>query len=141
MKHKDMENTGLGLVSKLFFRLLPVQILIVAMGSVNSIVDGVVAGRYIAAESVGVIGLYYTMVRIMEAVGAVMAGGTAVLCGRYMGSGQTEKTQGVFSLNLTVTFLVGAVLTAVSLLMPVRLAVLLGADAALTPDLSAYMTG
>ena len=141
MKHKDMENTGLGLVSKLFFRLLPVQILIVAMGSVNSIVDGVVAGRYIAAESVGVIGLYYTMVRIMEAVGAVMAGGTAVLCGRYMGSGQTEKTQGVFSLNLTVTFLVGAVLTAVSLLMPVQLAVLLGADAALTPDLSAYMTG
>ena len=31
---------------RLFFKLLPVQILIIAMGSINSIVDGAVAGRF-----------------------------------------------------------------------------------------------
>ena len=50
------------MISRLFFSLLPVQVTIMAMGSINSIADGVVAARYIDASSVGVIGLYYTMV-------------------------------------------------------------------------------
>ena len=33
------------MISRLFFRLLPVQVALVAMGSINAIVDGVVAGR------------------------------------------------------------------------------------------------
>ena len=33
------------MISLLFFRLLPVQAALVAMGSINAIVDGVVAGR------------------------------------------------------------------------------------------------
>ena len=67
MKRDVQQNA---IVSQLFFRLLPIQALIVAMGSVNSIVDGVIAGRFIAPSSVGVIGLYYTMVRVLEAAGA-----------------------------------------------------------------------
>ena len=46
------------MIEKLFFRMLPVQILILAMGAVNSIVDGAMAGTYIDASTVGVIGLY-----------------------------------------------------------------------------------
>ena len=40
------------MLARLFFRLLPVQAAIVAMGSINSIVDGVVAGRFIAPSTV-----------------------------------------------------------------------------------------
>ena len=134
-------TNGSGIVSQLFFKLLPIQILIVAMGSVNSIIDGVIAGRFIAPSSVGVIGLYYTMVRILEAVGAVLLGGTAVLCGKYMGSGRTDRTQGIFSLNLIVSFLIGAFLTMVSLVIPGRLAVLFGARDTLIADLSVYTVG
>ena len=46
-------------------RLLPVQAAIIAMSSVNTIVDGVVAARFIDASTVGVIGLYYSMLRIL----------------------------------------------------------------------------
>ena len=98
--------------------MLPVQILIFAMGSINTLIDGTVAGRLIGAGAVGVIGLYFSMVRIMDAFGAVLLGGTAVLCGRYMGRGEREKTEGIFSLNLTLTFFMGAALTAASLLLP-----------------------
>ena len=70
------------MLARLFFRLLPVQAAIVAMGSINSIVDGVVAGRFIDPSTVGVVGLYYTMLRILEAVGAVLLGGVSVLSGR-----------------------------------------------------------
>ena len=77
---------------RLFFRLLPVQVAIVAMGSVNAIVDGVIAARCIDTVTVGVVGLYYTMVRILEAAGSVLLGGATVLSGRYLGSGHINKT-------------------------------------------------
>ena len=46
--------------SKLYFKLLPVQVMIVAMASINSIVDGAVAGRFIDSRTVGVIGEAYS---------------------------------------------------------------------------------
>lgn len=129
------------LVSKLFFSLLPVQILIYAMGFINTIVDGAMAGRFIDPDSVGVVGLYFSMVNIYNAVGGVMLGGTSVLCGRYLGRGDLNRTKGVFSLNMTVTFAVAAVLTAVSLIIPGPLATVLGADEALKRDLMTYIIG
>lgn len=82
------KTNGSAMLSKLFFRLLPIQVLLVAMGAINSIVDGAVAGRFISVETVGVIGLFYTMVQVISAVNSVLLGGTAVLCGRYMGRGE-----------------------------------------------------
>ena len=118
----------------LFFRLLPVQVLIVAMGSINSIVDGVVAARGIDAATIGVIGLYFSMVRIFEAVGSVFLGGTAVLCGRYLGRGDTQKIKGMFSLNMTVTFLAGVILTFANTVMADGMAVIMGAEGELMTD-------
>ncbi len=57
-------SNGSGIVSRLFFKLLPIQILIVAMGSVNSIVDGVIAGRFIAPSSVGALELLRDKIQI-----------------------------------------------------------------------------
>ncbi|MDO5485589.1 MAG: hypothetical protein Q4F51_04660, partial [Sarcina sp.] len=103
------------LLINLVFRLLPVQALIVAMGSINSLVDGVAAARSISPAMIGVIGLYYSLLRILEAVSAVLLGGSAVLCGRYMGRGKIDKTTGIFSLNLSMAFICGAVVTILSL--------------------------
>ena len=129
------------MIGKLFFRMLPVQILILAMGAVNSIVDGAMAGTYIDASTVGVIGLYFSMINVFNAVGSVLLGGTTVLCGRFMGRGELEKTEGVFSLNLTVTFLIGAALTLVNILLPGPIATLLGANEALKGSLMQYIVG
>ena len=126
---------------RLFFKLLPVQILILAMGSINSIVDGAVAGRFIDAESVGVIGLYFTMVNVLAAVGSVLLGGSSILCGRYMGRGDIEKTDSLFSLNLTLATIVGVILSAVSLLIPGPLANALGASPELKNALVSYIRG
>ncbi len=126
---------------RLFFRLLPVQIAIVAMGSVNAIVDGVIAARCIDAATVGVVGLYYTMIRILEASGSVLLGGATVLSGRYLGSGQIDKTRGVCSLGVAMAVLIGAVLTAVSFLAPGTLAGWLGANEQLKGALTDYIRG
>ncbi|MBP5225711.1 MAG: hypothetical protein J6Z38_09070, partial [Lachnospiraceae bacterium] len=129
------------MIEKLFFKLLPVQVMIVAMGSINSIVDGAVAGRFIDSATVGVIGLFAAVVGAINAVSSVLLGGSAVLCGRYMGSGDIEKTRGVFSLNLTVTVLLGTLLTVTGLLFPGLIADICGADAALKESLVLYVRG
>ena len=129
------------LISKIFFSMLPVQVLIFAMGFINTIVDGVMAGRFIDAQTVGVVGLYFSMVNIFNAVGAVILGGTTVLCGRYMGRGDAQKTQGVFSLNITTTMITAALLTLMSLVIPGPIADILGANDALKPALMTYIRG
>lgn len=136
-KAKDQDK----LISRLFFKMLPVQILIFAMGFINTIVDGAMAGRYIDPASIGVVGLYFAMVYIFNAVGSVMLGGTAVLCGKYMGKGDLARARGIFSLNLTSIFILGVILTLVSVVIPGPIASLLGANEALKHDLMTYITG
>lgn len=137
--HKIREENEL--LSRLLIRLLPVQAAIIAMSSVNTIVDGVVAARFIDASTVGVIGLYYSMLRILEASGAVLLGGVTVLSGRYLGSGKIEKTRGITSLGLALAFLIGAFLTAASFLVPGTISDLLGANRQLRDALSTYVRG
>ena len=134
MKNNEM-------LERLFFKLLPVQILIVAMGSVNLIVDGAVAGRCVDASTVGVVGLYFPMVNALTAVGSVLLGGASVLCGRAMGSGDLEKTRSIFTMDLGAALAAGALLTAVSFIMPGAIADLLGADSDLRPALISYIRG
>lgn len=134
MNHSDM-------IKKLFFRLLPVQILLVAMGSINSIVDGVIAGQFIDSTTVGVIGLYYSMVNILNAVSSVLLGGTAVLIGKYMGQADAERTEGIFSLNIATTTIIGIVLSVASFIFSEPLARLLGATPDLVDPLVTYIRG
>ncbi len=129
------------MLEKLYFHMLPVQILIFAMGSVNYIIDGAMAGRYIDASTVGVVGLYYSMVNIIGAVSSVLVGGSAVLCGRFMGRGDMEKTKGVFSLNLMLSLIIGGGLTFISFAFPGQLSVVLGSNEALKGSLVAYIRG
>ena len=53
-------------LEKLFFKLLPVQIMIFGMNSINSIVDGTIAGRYIDGKTVGVIGLLRLLAKRLQ---------------------------------------------------------------------------
>lgn len=64
------------MIVHLFLKMLPVEMGLVAMGGFNSIVDGIFAARFINSSAVAVIGLYYTMMRILEAVGGLMPGKT-----------------------------------------------------------------
>ncbi len=141
MSTNSITQSSNRMISSIFFRMLPVQILIYAMGSINTLVDGAIAGRFIGASTVSVVGLYSSMVSILTATGSVLLGGTSVLCGRFMGRGEHEKTEGIFSLNLLLTFLIGAVITALSFLLPNQIAVVLGANESLLQPLSTYIVG
>lgn len=139
MSEKNSLNNKI--ITKLFFRLLPVQILLVAISGINSIIDGAIAGKYIGVIALTVIGLYYPMLKVIDAVNALLTGGSQILCGQFLGKNETEKTRMVFSLDIAVTFFFSLLFCGAMLFISKGLATLLGAENETVTELSNYLRG
>ena len=94
------------MVTKLLFRLLPIQILLGAVGAVNGIVSSFFASNYVGIDAMSAVGLYSPLNMLISSISTILVGGAVILCGKYMGKNQQDKMQNVFSLNLVVSTLV-----------------------------------
>ena len=128
-------------LSNLYFRVLPAPIFMMFLAGVNNLIDGLVSSNFIGAGAMGIIGLYSPFSMIWLAVSAVMMVGSQVLCARYMGSGDLQKTRGVFSLNIVLTSLVMVCAALISFLFSTRIALILGANRETVGTLSGYILG
>ena len=97
------------MLTKLMFRLLPVQILLAAVGAVNGIVSSFFAANFVGVAAMSAVGLYGPIGMLATSISTILVGGSAILCGKYMGRNEQEKMQNVFSLNLIVSLLVALV--------------------------------
>ena len=112
------KNTNAQLISKTFFRLLPIQILLALVSSVNGAISGIFGSNFVGASVMSAIGLYAPIAMFLMAASMVFVGGSQILCGKYMGRNEPEKTQDTFTLSiLTVTGF--SLLTCVVLLLSV----------------------
>ena len=102
MQAKDA-NTKV--VSKLIFRLLPIQILLAAVGSINGIVSSYFASNYIGISAMSVVGLFAPINMLLGASTAMLAGGATILCGKYLGRNEQDRVQNIFSLNLLISLI------------------------------------
>ena len=95
-------------VARLMLRLLPIQILLAAVGPVNSIVSSFFASNFVGVAAMSAVGLYSPVNMFFSSVSLILVGGSVILCGKYMGRNQQEELQGVFSLNLLLSLLIAA---------------------------------
>ena len=93
-------------LTRLMFRLLPVQILIAAVASVNSIVSGYFAGNYIGNGAMAAVGLFWPLSLLVTAVTTMVVSGAVILAGKYMGENRQEDLQNVFSLSIVLALLI-----------------------------------
>ena len=105
MKARD---GGMKLLSKLMFRLLPIQILLAAVGAVNGIVSSFFASNYVGIDAMSAVGLYSPINMLINALSTMLQGGSVILCGKAMEQNQREKLQNVFSLDLAISSLIAA---------------------------------
>ena len=129
------------MISRLFFSLLPVQIMMVAIGSINSIIDGALASNLVGPLAMAVIGLYMPVTKICETINAVMLGGSQILCGQFLGKNQIERTRNVFSLDMSIVAASALIITAICLILPGSVAHLLRANAETMHGLIMYILG
>ncbi len=93
-------NTEGNLITRTFFRLLPIQILLAAIGAVNNLVSSLFASNSVGAASMSAIGLYNPINLLMCAICGMFVCGSQILCGKFMGANQMDKTQSVFSVDI-----------------------------------------
>ena len=105
------------MITKLLFRLLPIQILLSVVGAVNGIVSSFFASNYVGVTAMSAVGLYSPLNMLITSISTILVGGSVILCGKYMGQNQKEKTQQVFSLNLVLSTLISLIFILLFVLM------------------------
>ena len=130
------------MIRKLMFRLLPVQVILAAVGTVNMIVSSYFASNFVGTEAMGAVGLYGPLNTLFSAVAQLLLGGSAILCGEYLGRNDQEKLHRVYSLDLILSALAGILFTAAVLLLALfDCTGFLTTDMTVRPLLNQYMIG
>lgn len=136
------ESSSSRIITRLMFKLLPIQILLALISLVNAIVSSLFAGNFIGSQAMTAVGLYSPVSMLLGAIGTMLVGGSQILCGKYMGKNLVEKMQNVFSLDLSVSAIVGMLFTGFLLLISVfDLTGFLTQDPAVRPVFNRYILG
>ena len=129
------------MIHELFKRLLPIQIILAAIGTINGIVSGIYGSNFIGSDVMSVIGLYNPVNMIFTTISTVFLGGTQVLSGKYLGRNEFERTHDIFSLDMIIMTLLGLTITFVLFVFARPIGILLGADETTIVHLVPYLRG
>lgn len=99
------------LLTGLFFRLLPFQILLIVINAVNGIVDGLYASNVIGETAMSAIGLYGPLNHFLYSASMLFVSGSQILYGRYLARDR-KRINSVYTVTILLTLLL-SVLTSV----------------------------
>jgi len=111
----NSKNKG-NLITGMFFRLLPIQILLAAIAPLNEMVSSLFASNSVGAAAMGAIGLYSPINLFITSLCFLMVCGSQILSGKFMGANQMDHTQSVFSSDLVLALLISAFFIALHIL-------------------------
>ena len=136
------QNANAKMVTKLLFRLLPIQILLAAISAVNGIVSSFFASNYIGVAAMSAVGLYAPINMLITSISIILVGGSVILCGKYMGQNQQETLKNVFPQNLALSVLIALVFTVLFVVLSVfDLTGFLTRDPEVRPIFNRYLLG
>ena len=135
-------NANAKMVTKLLFRLLPIQILLAAVGAVNGIVSSFFASNYVGVEAMSAVGLFNPLQLLLQAISTLLVGGAVIISGKYMGQNRQDRLRGIFSLSIVLCALITLVFTLLFLVLGMfDLVGLFTKDPAVRPLFDRYLLG
>ena len=129
------------MIAKLFRRLLPVHILMASIAAISGIISGIYGSNFIGADAMSAIGLYAPVNMIFVTISQVLLAGTQILCGKYMGKDQLERTNDIFSMDVAVVTALGVGVGAFLIVFAEPFAHMIGGNSATMPYLVPYLRG
>ncbi len=129
------------IVKKMFQSVMLVQVLSAVTAFVGSVVDGIVIGSFLGVKAMAAYGIAVPMASIFSGIANIFGTGVSVLCGKYIGEGDKEKTNRIFNGALLMSLVVSIALLLVVFLGAEPIAVALGADGVLVEESAAYLRG
>ena len=142
MKIHLKKDTNLQIISRLMFKLLPIQILLAVVNAVDNLISSYFASNFVGIDAMSAAGVYGPANMLIGAISMVLTAGAAIICGKYLGQNQREKLQEVFSLTIALSLLIGGAFTVLFLVMSgLDLTGFFTSDAALRPKFNSYLAG
>jgi Na+-driven multidrug efflux pump len=138
---KSMETSILGTesIGKLFLRYSVPTIVAMLFLGLNTIVDGLFVGRYIGAEALASVNIAMPFSSFLFAFSVVIGIGAQSLIGRNLGAGKTMEANAVFTTALVFTAGVSLLFAAIAVIFPVPIALFLGTNKQLMPQVVSYI--
>ncbi|MBO6108085.1 MAG: ATP-binding protein [Eubacterium sp.] len=104
------------LLSRLFFRLLPYQVLLLVITAGTGIVDSIFASNFIGKAAMTAIGFYSPLNHFLYALSIMLVSGSQLLVGEALGGNKTGSVRRFFSTDLICSFVI-ALLVSVLLIV------------------------
>jgi len=100
------------LLTGLFFRLLPYQILLIVINALNGIVDSLYASNVLGKTAMSAIGLYGPINHFLYAAGMMFVSGSQILYGQYLARDR-KRINSVFTVNIIASLGLSVITSAV----------------------------
>lgn len=127
------------LLNKFFKMYIPVCIVCVAAYSINQVVDSFVASNVIGSNALAAMGIASPISAVVAVFSGILGGGGLLLCTKYIGEGQKEKVNAIFTYIMITGLVIAEILTLICGFMPETVASLFGANEELIHDAGVYI--
>ncbi len=139
---KQVEQSNMQLTTKLLFRLLPVQVFLALVGSINGIVSSLFASNYVGVEAMTAVGIYNPINMLISALSLMLVSGATIICGKFIGRNEPEKVQGILSLSNVLCLMIGGFFIVLYLIFGIfDLTGFLASDPVVRPIFNEYLVG
>ncbi|MCR5267872.1 MAG: ATP-binding protein [Lachnospiraceae bacterium] len=94
------------LLSKLYFRLLPYQALLLLINAANGIVDSLFASNSIGTTAMSAIGFYSPLTHFLFSISIMLVSGSQLLVGKAMGQIRKDEVNRLFSVDILLSLII-----------------------------------
>lgn len=134
-----MEKKENGIISQLFWKLLPSQIFCSMVACLSTLINGLIVGNSLDSDSIAALGLVGILSAIIGTVSSLVSGGARIVCGKHIGRGEFDKVNIAFTACLIMLVIAGSIITVYYLFFGSSIAVLLGATGSIVNTTATYI--
>jgi len=135
---KDRETK---IIRKLFLSLLPTQAIAYGLPSINDLINSLIVGKTMGAETVAAIGFAGPYTMFITGISVLISTGSQLLCARSIGSGDKKNVQSIYTTTVTVCAVFGIVITLLTQLFSGTVARLFGTSSECMVMTAEYIRG
>ena len=115
------------MIRKLFRQMMVTQIVSSMTVTLCMLIDSIMIGQFLGTEAMAAYGFTQPVLLAFAAPGAMISAGVQVVCGKTMGSGDSDGTNACFTVSAALTAVIAALGLVVVLCFAGPISTLLGA--------------
>lgn len=114
------------IVTRLFWKIFPVQFFLAAIAPINALIDNLIASNAIGSDAVAGVALFSPLSGFLNGVSGLFAVGGVVIIIRHLGKTEKERANSTYSTIIIVSVVISLLFTMVMLLFAPFIASMLG---------------